>query len=63
MQTKIEVVKTYWVGYTSDQREDLTKAIVKSQHNATRGPTADIEQLTPNEIEALDALRQALLNG
>lgn len=60
MLTKLEVTKTYWIGITQTQKADLLQGILIIQKNETL--TESPVMLRPENLEALDALRQALLN-
>jgi len=53
MHVRTEVTKTYWIGVRSEQKDDLKGALVAWSQ--------DIE-LTQEQKEALDDLRQALIN-
>ncbi len=61
MLTKIEVTKTYWIGVEADQKDDLLAGILTALKNdeIPNSPT----DLSTASIEALSALRLALLNA
>jgi len=56
MQTKIAVEKTYWIGMSSTQRDELVSAFVKLSEDSNG------HGLESREFAALNDLRQALLN-
>jgi len=64
MQTRIEVEKTYWVGMTHDQVNDLGIALVaicgieKTKNSLATGEG----NLTQESLDVLNDLRLAILN-
>lgn len=60
MKTKTTKVETYWVGMTDEQVDAMKDAVIKTLHNNAN--PKDQMELTENEIEVLNDLRQSLLN-
>lgn len=59
MLVKTETIKTIWVGMSKDQKVDIATALNKLEISS-RGARDDL--LTDEELEAVNSLRQALLN-
>jgi len=62
MMTKMEVTKTYWVGMTFEQRNEVKNVLVRLLDNPMSSNFKDIISCG-EEHEALEALRLALLNS
>ena len=61
MITKIEVTKTYWIGMTTDQRNEIKNVLVRVLENFKTELNTDFITCG-EEQEAIEALRLALLN-
>ena len=65
MKTKIEAVKTYWVGMSPEQLLELKAAVLIALNNNREliaGNSESVDIMGDVETEALDSLREALLN-
>lgn len=62
MITKIEITKTYWIGVSAAQKGDLLDG-VRAAINIEKELSEDEKKITLVQFEALNDLRQALLNA
>ena len=57
MQTRLEVTKTIWVGFTTEQKQDVLSALIALHRDGLT-----INDLQEEHAEALNKFRQTLLN-